>query len=376
MTETIHIIGAGIGGLTLALRLKQLGLTAQVMESAPAIKPVGAGIVMANNAMQVYDRLGIRSKIEAAGYRVSYMRITDGQFKELSTIDLTAFEQRYGVSNIAIHRADLQGILAEALGFEHISLGKRLVHIEKGDGHRLHFEDKTEATSQVVIGADGINSVVRKQLFPPSTLRDSGQICWRGICNLDLSERYSQTALEAWGAGKRFGFVRLNSRQVYWYAVAQESAESAGLLDLFKDFHRDSLDLISATPPEAVYFNRLFDLKPIHRWHLGAACLIGDAAHATTPNLGQGGCQAVEDAYVLGKLFAQGLPVEDIFQQYQAIRMKKAHQVVKTSWMIGKVSHWDNPLMIGIRNFMMKNLPVSVRHNQLKPLFELALWDT
>src|SRR5690554_4613846 len=231
MKETIHIIGAGIGGLTTALSLKRLGFQVKVIESAPEIKPVGAGIVMANNAMQVFDQLGLRSKIEDAGYRVSYMRITDAQFNELSTIDLATFEQQYGVYNTAIHRADLQGILADELGFGQITLGKRLVQIEKEDGHWLHFEDGTEEKAQVLIGADGINSVIRKQLFPPSILRDSGQICWRGICDVDLADRYEHTALEAWGSGKRFGFVRLNAQQVYWYAVAQGSAESVKLLD-------------------------------------------------------------------------------------------------------------------------------------------------
>lgn len=371
MKQRIYIIGAGIGGLTTALSLKQLGFEVQVVESAPAIKPVGAGIVMANNAMQVYKELGLRPKIEAAGYRVSYMRITDAEFNELSTIDLAAFEQRYRVCNIAIHRADLQGILADELGFDQITLGKRLVQVEKGDGYRLHFEDGTEEKAPVLIGADGIHSVVRKQLFPPSTLRNSKQVCWRGICEVDLADRYEHTALEAWGAGRRFGFVRLNPAQVYWYAVADDGTESADLLDLFHDFHPHVLEMITATPAASVFFSHLYDLKPIHQWAEGEACLIGDAAHATTPNLGQGACQAVEDAYVLKKLFAQGLPVEEVFRQYQALRVKKAHQVVKTSWTIGKVSHWQNPLGIGVRNFVMKNLPASVRQKQLEPLFAL-----
>lgn len=371
MAEKIHIIGAGIGGLATALCLKQQGLEVEVIESAPEIKPVGAGIVMANNAMQVFDRLGLRPKIEAAGYRVSYMRITDAEFNELSAIDLAAFEQQYGVYNVAIHRADLQGILADELGHGQITLGKRLVQVDQEDGYRLHFEDGTEEKAQVLIGADGIHSVVRKQLFPPSTLRDSAQVCWRGICDVDLADRYEHTAFEAWGPGRRFGFVRLNPVQVYWYAVADDGAESTDLLDLFRDFHPDVWEMIAAAPAASIFFSRLYDLKPIHQWAQGKVCLIGDAAHATTPNLGQGACQAVEDASVLGKLFAQGLCVEEVFRQYQTLRIKKAHQVVKTSWTIGKVSHWQNRLGIGIRNFVMKNLPASVRHKQLEPLFAL-----
>ena len=372
MEETIHIVGAGIGGLATALCLQQQGLTIKVMESAPEIKPVGAGIVMANNAMQVFDQLGIREKVDAAGHRVSCMRITDAQFNDLSFIDLHPFEQHYGVHNTAIHRADLQRILADELGFEHIHLSKRLVDIEIKEGFNLRFEDEIETRGDIVIGADGIRSVVRQKLFPPSTIRDSGQICWRGICDLVLAERYRYAALEAWGPGKRFGFVALNTRQVYWYAVANDDVTSADLSMLFKDFHPEVLEMIAATPADAVFFSRLYDLQPIHQWYHGKACLIGDAAHATTPNLGQGACQAVEDAYVLGKLFGKGLPVEQVFQRYQSIRIKKAHQVVQTSWMIGKVSHWQNALGIGIRNFVMKSLPSSIRQAQLKPLFELA----
>lgn len=371
MEETIHIVGAGIGGLATALCLQQQGLTVKIMESAPEIKPVGAGIVMANNAMQVFDRLGIREKVDAAGHKVSCMRITDAHFNELSTIDLHPFEQQYGVHNTAIHRADLQRILADELGFGHIHLSKRLVDVEKREGFTLRFEDETETRSHVLIGADGIRSAVRQKLFPPSTIRDSGQVCWRGICEIALGERHQHSALEAWGPGRRFGFVRLNPVQVYWYAVANEDAAGKDLSFLFKDFHPEVLDMIAATPATSIFFSHLYDLKPIHQWAQGKVCLIGDAAHATTPNLGQGACQAVEDAYVLGKLFAQGLPVEEVFRQYQALRIKKAHQVVKTSWTIGKVSHWQNPLGIGVRNFVMKNLPASVRHKQLEPLFAL-----
>ncbi|HLT07867.1 MAG TPA: FAD-dependent monooxygenase [Cyclobacteriaceae bacterium] len=372
MEETIYIIGAGIGGLATALCLQQQGLTIKVMESAPEIKPLGAGIVMANNAMQVFDQLGIREKVDAAGHKVSCMRITDAQFNDLSLIDLHPFEEQYGVHNTAIHRADLQRILADELGFEHIHLSKRLVDIDIEEAFTLRFEDETEKRGDIVIGADGIRSVVRQKLFPPSTIRDSGQICWRGICDLVLEEQYKHTALEAWGSGRRFGFVALNSRQVYWYAVANDDVSSADLSMLFKDFHPEVLEMIAATPADAVFFSRLCDLKPIGQWYHGKACLIGDAAHATTPNLGQGACQAVEDAYVLGKLFGKGLPVEQVFERYQSIRIQKAHQVVKTSWMIGKFSHWTNPVGIGIRNFVMKSLPASIRQAQLKPLFELS----
>src|SRR5699024_8667963 len=141
MVENISIIGAGIGGLTLALALKQAGFSSTVYESAPEIKPVGAGIVMAGNAMQVFERLGIRQKVENAGRKISKLKITDASLQPIVEMDLIKFEQRYGVHNVAIHRADLQSILAEEVGFQNIELSKRLTKVEKNKDFRLTFED-------------------------------------------------------------------------------------------------------------------------------------------------------------------------------------------------------------------------------------------
>ena len=133
MTETVNIIGAGIGGLTTALTLKKRGLNVNIYESSAEIQPVGAGIILANNAMQVFQKLGLRDKIEKAGNRISFMKITDDQLKPLSVVSLSEYEQKYGVSNVAIHRGELQKILANEIGFENIYLSKRLSKIEKAE---------------------------------------------------------------------------------------------------------------------------------------------------------------------------------------------------------------------------------------------------
>lgn len=140
MKESITIIGAGIGGLTMALTLKQKGYPVRVYESAPEIKPVGAGILMANNAMQVFKKLGIQHSIEAAGNRISTLDITNEKLSSLSAINLQKFEHRYGVYNVAIHRAYLQRILAKAIGFENIELSKRLVSIKQEKDCKLYLK--------------------------------------------------------------------------------------------------------------------------------------------------------------------------------------------------------------------------------------------
>ncbi len=373
LADPIAIIGAGIGGLTTALALQKAGVKVVVFEGAPEIKPVGAGIAMASNAMQVFDRLGVRNAIENAGHRITKMVITDHRLRTLSSTSLEKFERKYGLYNVAIHRADLQRILAESLGFEHIHLSKRLRHIEERNGYDLTFEDGTHWQCNSLIGADGIRSTVRNQLFQSGKIRDTGQRCWRGVSVYSGNAAFTHHAYEAWGKGKRFGFVKVDDRRVYWYAVVNQELQDGvkTLSELFGDFHPEILEMIEMTPTEDVIFNDLIDLKPFHRWHHGRACIIGDAAHASTPNLGQGACQAVEDAFVLGQLFAKNLTVEEVFNRYEKLRKNKAHLVVNSSWKIGVIAHYKNEIACSVRNNLLKILPSVLQERQLERLFDI-----
>ena len=378
MKEQVSIIGAGIGGLTTALTLKQKGHEITVFESAPEIQPVGAGIIMANNAMQVFRKLGLQDKIETAGNKVSTVAITDERLKAISTMDLSKFEKEYKVYNVAIHRADLQKILAEEIGFENINLSKRLSKIERQDGFKMSFEDNTTARCGFVIGADGINSTVRNQLFAASEIRDTKQVCWRGVCEVELPDHYQHQAVEAWGKGKRFGFVKISALKVYWYAVASEGLvqqRKVNLNDFFDEFDSDILKIIAATPDESIFLSKIIDLKPITKWQNNGACLIGDAAHATTPNMGQGACQAIEDAYTIGQLLDSGKSMANIFSEYERIRLKKAHQIVNTSWTMGKLAHLENGLGIWLRNTFLGAVPASVNNKQLANVFDIGYID-
>ena len=374
MIETVNIIGAGIGGLTTALTLKQKGLHINIFESSAEIKPVGAGIILANNAMQVFQKLGIQDKIEKAGNKISYMKITDANLTKISVVDLAEYEKKYGVHNIAIHRGALQKILANEIGYDNINLSKRLSKIEKADLFKLTFEDNTTIESKLVIGADGIKSAVRNQLFGEGILRNANQKCWRGICKIDLPQKYLNELNEAWGKGKRFGFVNIGDKKVYWYALTNSKnvkTEQVNLTEMFKEFHNDILNIISATKKEQIIVSDIIDLKPIDKWQNENVCLIGDAAHATTPNLGQGACQAIEDAYVLGKLLDSGITIENTFKEYENARRKKAHMIVNTSWTVGKMAHIENRFGIWLRNFIMKNLPKSANKKQMDKIFNL-----
>lgn len=371
--KQVTIIGAGIGGLTAALMFQQNGIEVAVYEAAQELRPVGAGIMIANNAMQVFRSLGIHEKIAKAGLRLSNMVITDENLKAISPIDLTGFEKKYGVHNVAIHRSDLQKILAEEVGYDNLNLGKKLDTIQAHEtGFTLHFEDATSLETPLLIGADGIKSVVRKKLFHKNTLRDAQQVCWRGISEISLPEQYQQTGIEAWGKGKRFGFVPLKNNKVYWFALQNTPLVThENLNEIFNEFHPDFHSILDATPKEQIIRSDIMDLKPIPKWYAKNVCLIGDAAHATTPNLGQGACQAIEDAYCLGKLLENGLSDEQLFEEYQKSRRKKVDYIVNTSWRLGKIAQLESPIGSWLRNNLMRLTPNSLNTKQLETIFSI-----
>ncbi|HCA09699.1 FAD-dependent monooxygenase [Chryseobacterium sp.] len=371
--NSISIIGAGIGGLTLGNILKQQQLDFSIYESAPEIKPVGAGIMMAVNAMQIFDKLGLKEKIENAGNKVHGISITDESLKPITKTNIAVLEKKYSSCNVAIHRAELQKILAENIGYEKIQLNHSLHKIEKKQNYILDFENGIQTESEIVFGADGIKSNIRNQILQTGSIRNAGQKCWRGLVEFDLPEQFNQEAIEIWGKGKRFGFVKISEKKVYWYALVNDRKHKRyfTLAENFSEFHSLILQIIDATLEENIILNDIIDLSPIPNWHSGNLCLIGDAAHATTPNMGQGACQAIEDAYIIGKLLENSRDFNKVFGEFQKIRRKKVDYIVDTSWKIGKISQWEKGN--ALRNFFMRLIPESTHQKLAEKIIRLEM---
>ena len=371
--NTISIIGAGIGGLTLGSVLEQHGYDFSLYESAPEIKPVGAGIMMAVNAMQVFDRLGLKEKIEEAGNKIHRITLSNESMQPFSKTEILELENQYNSCNIAIHRAELQKILAGSIDSSRIHLNHALQKIRKHGNYMLDFENGFQIESQIVFGADGIKSPIRNQIFATGAIRSSGQKCWRGLVDFDLPEKHHHEAFEMWGKGKRFGFVKISEKKVYWYACINEKSfgRYLGIADIFKDYHALVLNLIEATAEEHIICNEISDLTPIPQWYTDNLCLIGDAAHATTPNMGQGACQAIEDAYIIGRLLEKNEDFNTVFEEFQKIRRKKVDYIVNTSRTIGKISQWERGN--SIRNFLMGLIPESINQKMAKKIIALEM---
>lgn len=331
---------------------------------------------MAINAMQVFKKLEIHQDIIQAGNRISIMKITDHQMNPLSVMDLSNFEKQFGVHNVAILRSDLLALLVKKLNQTPIHFSKKLKQIEIGEKLNLHFEDDSIHSCYGLIAADGIHSVVRKTLFPKTKIRGTDQICWRGIVNMELASHYHHSAIESWHAGKRFGFVKINQHLVYWYALVKEDRieyRQKLPIHLFKDFHQDIQEIIAITPSENIIVHDITDLAPLPQWHQNNICLIGDAAHATTPNLGQGACQAVEDAYTLSKVLGSNPDFSSAFSTYELLRMQKANRIVKNSRNIGTLAHLENPILQVLRNQIMKIEPAAFSKKRLAQFFNINL---
>jgi 2-polyprenyl-6-methoxyphenol hydroxylase-like FAD-dependent oxidoreductase len=373
----IDIIGAGIGGLTTAIALEQKGIKTRIFEQAEQIKRVGAGIILANNAMQVYEKLGLRKIIEENGNTISSMNITKSNLKRLSKIDLSYFEEKHNIKNIAIHRGKLQQILIDRLKSTKIELNHKLTSIEKNaNDYSLKFENGKKIQSSIILGADGLNSIVRQKILPNNSIRDANQICWRGITEYELPIKFRNELNEAWGKSERFGFVQIAENKVYWYALKsfKKNANEFSINNIeqyFGDYNLVIKDIIKSTKKEKINTAEISDLKPTNIWYKEKVCLIGDSAHATTPNMGQGACQAIEDAYVLSECLSK-YDTNKAFEKFQELRLPKAHQVVKASWMIGKMAHLSNPLLISLRNQMLRLTPTSVNRKQNELIFQLA----
>ncbi|GAA5220262.1 FAD-dependent monooxygenase [Membranihabitans marinus] len=370
----IAIIGGGITGLTTAIALRKLGIPAEIFEQSEELKEVGAGIMLQPNAMKILDRLHLGNTIREHGIILHRMEITDQDLHPLKD-----FEN--GINNdvsnqiIGIHRGRLQQILYNALPPETVHLGHTYSSHSSNNGTiEIKFQDSTY-TADVLLGADGIHSKVRQQLFPTASLRDSQQVCWRGISPIPLPPDLRHVGRESWGPGKRFGITQVSAEKTYWFAVLNSSVDisldpnyvKSDLQNQFKDFAPIVNQIIEHTASTQIIRGDLFDLKRLPTWHLGSVCLLGDAAHAMTPNMGQGAGQGIEDSYCMSNVLNQNKTPKRAFEKFETLRRKKVDYIVNNSWRFGKMAHSTTGQFF--LKLIMKFSPHSVVLSQMKKLY-------
>lgn len=378
----VLVVGGGIAGLALARALTRAGIPWRLVERAPAWAPVGAGIVLGVNAMQVMRRLGLDRQIRARGYELGEMAVTDAAGRVLSRTHLRRLAPRFGPS-IAIHRATLHAVLAEAAG-EGVRLGVTVSHLEtRGEGVRVRTDDGTDAEFSLVVGADGLRSRTRSQLFGDVPIRYAGYTCWRLVVARPPGVTRAQ---EMWGRGLRFGVVPIDDgTHVYCFAVANaepgtedpESARVARFRARFAGFGGPVPAILEqVVRPEQLIHNDLEEV--VHRpWHLGRVVLVGDAAHGMTPNMGQGAAMALEDVSVLCELLAEpgalAGDLERALGAWAARREPRVRWVQDQSRRIGRVAQWEGALASSLRNRVLRLLPDRANERALVRMAEQPL---
>ena len=375
----ILVVGGGIGGLTTAIALQRKGFDVHVYEAAAVVQPVGKGIWLPTNAMLMLDRLGLSGAVMGGGVPLERIEIRDTKDGVLLRLNLHEVKMKYGQTTVSIHRAVLHTVLLEHVQPGTFHLGKRCTGLAPAnDGVTVQFHDGTQVAGDVLVGTDGIHSVIRRALFPDATLRYGGQTCYRGVATLALPASLARTCWEVWGGESRFGFSALGPRQVYWFAPvtapassARRGSLSAELAERYAGFPTPIPAIIERTPMEEIIRTDLYDLSPLKRWWQGRVILLGDAAHAMTPDLGQGGAQAIEDAMVLADNLSNCRVISEAFRQYERVRRPRVRRIVRTAWHYGQIAHIRNRWLQRLRNVGLKTVPDRVNLKRVEWLYAM-----
>jgi 2-polyprenyl-6-methoxyphenol hydroxylase-like FAD-dependent oxidoreductase len=368
------IIGGGIAGLTTALALQQAGLTVRVFEQADASREEGAGIALWSNAAHVLTHLGCDDLLQSLGAPITQIVRYTPTGRILSAQPLGHLTSRMGIGSFAVHRAEFHRGLLQAVAPDTVSFQARCIRFRQdGGGVAVEFADGREAQGDLLIGADGIRSVIRTQMFGQRTLRYAGYTTIRGIASFEHPFLCPGKLFETWGRGSQFGAVRLTQGRVYWFLRLSGPArgakrEKAELQALCHTWHEPIEAIIAATEETALVQRDVYDCKPLSRWGQGAITLVGDAAHPITTSLAQGACQAIEDAGVLGSCL-QADPVLPALCNYEQARIGRATNMVKLARRLAKLEQWDYPLVSWVRNLLVLRPPHAIQERFTQQIF-------
>ncbi len=341
MTQSVLVVGAGITGLATAAALQRQGFDVRVAEARRDVTP-GAAISLWPNALAALDEIGLGDQVRAEGGRVATgaLRRLDGTW--LRHPAPQRFTRALGEPLVVIRRAVLTEILAAALrpGTLHYGLTADSVDAD-GSGVRVTFTDGSVVEASGLVGADGVDSVVARQLNGPLPRRYTGYTAWRAVAACPIDPELSGETL---GAGSQVGHVPLGAEDTYWFATQRAprgqtapGGELAHLRHLFAAWAEPMPTLLATTDPDQVLRNDLYDRAPARCWARGPVVIAGDAAHPMRPHLGQGGCQGLEDAAVLAGLAAREPDLPSAFSRFVAMRRRRAMAIVREARLIGRL---------------------------------------
>ncbi|WP_432138507.1 FAD-dependent monooxygenase [Streptomyces sp. bgisy154] len=405
--RTATIVGGGIGGLAAAVALRRRGWRVEVLERAPRFTEVGAGISLWPNALRALETLDLADTVRSLGAVEALGGVRDRRGRRLSRTGNAELAHRFGHPLTVLHRADLLRVLTEALPADCLRPGTEVSAV-RADGDRPVVEHRAGVSrADVVVGADGLRSVVRRALWPEAAgPRYAGYTAWRMV-TAPLTRPPAEGAA-IWGRGERFGYTTLPDRRMYCFATASlpagtvfgtgdhpehpeqgersehgayserpsrdrtgahsEHPEHAELLRRFRAWPDPVPGLLAAVPPDAVLRHDLYDLPPLATFARGRVVLLGDAAHAMTPNLGQGACQALEDAVTLAHCLDGTSDVTAALRSYDRLRRARTQAVSRRSARLGAIAQLAWPPAALLRDTAARLTPARATLRSMTPV--------
>lgn len=336
----VVIIGAGMGGLTTGIALKKFGHQVRIFEQTEKILPVGAAISLWSNGVKCLNYLGLTDKIAKLGGQMDDLAYVDGLTGDVMTqFSLLPLIEEVGQRPYPVARADLQNMLMDEFGRDQIYLGKKMVSLEdKADSVEVHFADGSSTQADLLIGADGTHSLTRTYVLGQQVQRRyAGYVNWNGLVEISEDLAPAQQWTTYVGEGKRASLMPVADGKFYFFldvplpaGLDNNRDEYKKLLkQYFVDWCQPVQQLIERLDPQKTNRVEIHDIEPFRQFYKGRVVILGDAAHSTTPDIGQGGCQAMEDAiYLARSLQINTLGLEDALRRYQNKRNERANELV------------------------------------------------
>ena len=356
----VGIVGAGIGGLTAAIALRARAVEVAVFEQAPEPRALGAGLHLWSNAVRALREIGAWDAIEPVSVPVATEQVLTSRGRLMAEWDVATASREIGAPSIGLNRPDLLSALLKTAGPDVLRLGRRVLGFsDDGAGVTLRFEDGGPGERfDALVGADGIHSLVRAQIHGASPPVYRGYTTWRTLVPADDALAPPGLLRQYWGRGVRFVFFPAGPGQIYFVGLANAPAgekdvpgrTKADLLARFGGFVEPVPSLIRAADEGKFLRMDIIDRNPIRRWGRGRVTLLGDAAHAMTPNTSQGAGMAIEDSAVLARFLGNGGDPEPALRAYERRRWKRCAEQVMMARFPGVLGRLENPLACRLRD--------------------------
>ncbi|MFI1739947.1 FAD-dependent monooxygenase [Streptomyces sioyaensis] len=374
----VLVVGAGVGGLTTAVALRARGIDVEVFEEAPRTSTSGGGLGIAGNGTRVLSALGLDLPKAGVGRVCARFCLRTARGRLMREIPIGSIADELGSPVVNVRRSDLVALLRDALADTPLHHDVKVTRYDRvGAGVSITCAAGRTYTGDVLVGADGIRSVVRELSTGGEPVREHGYICWIATAPFEHPRLPPGGAVHYWGTGQRFGLIDIGHGRAYWWGTKNTPSRRplrwAGgkqqILDCFEGWADEVRQVISVTEDDAVVSVPAQDRPFLETWGTGPVTLVGDAAHPMLTSLSQGAGTAIEDGHALAHHLAAGPDPVTALRRYEAARRDRTRWLVSASRRLSRLEQLGHPLTAGLRNLVIRNMPSSViRRQNITPM--------